>query len=104
MLSNRKGKQEAISRINFDLWYPGYADEVGLHFNMIAYMSETALYRYATPHFYTLDDFPETYRDFTISSFYPSHWKGEWWRLRDASRVYADNIKSNITDRCPIFR
>ena len=47
-------------------------------------MTETALYRYATPHFYTIDDFPEAYRDFTISAFYPSPWKGGWWRLRDA--------------------
>ncbi len=92
----QEGKVGAISRINFDLWYPGYVDEVGLHFNIIAYMSETALYRYATPHFYTLDDFPEAYRDFTISSFYPSPWKGGWWRLRDAVEYMLTTSKATL--------
>jgi len=81
---DRDGKIGAISRIVFDTWYPGYVTQVVDAHNIISLLTETALYRYATPHYYTLSDFPEQYRDFTISAFYPSPWKGGWWRLRDA--------------------
>lgn len=80
----REKKTGAISRINFDLWYPGYVDAFGDFCNIISFMSETALYRYATPKFYTLNDFPEEFKDFTKSAYYPSPWKGGWWRLKDA--------------------
>ncbi len=81
---DREGKDGAISRIVFDTWYPGYVTQVVDFHNIISLLTETALYRYATPHFYTLSDFPEEYRDFTPSVFYPSPWKGGWWRLKDA--------------------
>jgi len=81
---DRNGQDGAISRIVFDTWYPGYVTQVGDFHNIISLLTETALYRYATPHFYTLSDFPEEYRDFTPSVFYPSPWKGGWWRLKDA--------------------
>ena len=42
----------------FDAWYPGYIDYMPMLQNINAYWTETALYRYATPHFYTLDRFP----------------------------------------------
>ncbi len=81
---DREGKDGAISRFAFDFIYPGYEDSFGDFFHIISIMTETALYRYATPRFYTLNDFPEAYRDFTPSVFYPSPWKGGWWRLKDA--------------------
>ena len=81
---DREGKEGAISRRSYDLWYPGYVDEVGDFFNTVSILTETQLYRYATPHFYTLRDFPEDFQDFTPSVFYPNPWKGGWWRLRDA--------------------
>jgi hypothetical protein len=81
---DKEGKDGAISRVHFDTWYPGYVTQVVDSHNIISILTETALYRYATPHFYTLRDFPEEYRDLTISAFYPSPWKGGWWRLRDA--------------------
>jgi len=74
----------AISRINFDSWYPGYATQVVDGHNIPSILTETGLYRYATPHFYTLDDFPENQRDLTMGVFYPSPWQGGWWRLGDA--------------------
>ena len=43
----------------FDVWYPGYIDNVGNFRNTISFFTETALYRYATPHFYTVDEFPQ---------------------------------------------
>jgi len=68
----------------FDAWYPGYIDYMPMLQNINAYWTETALYRYATPHFYTLDDFPPDMRDLRPQSLYPSPWAGGWWRLRDA--------------------
>jgi hypothetical protein len=68
----------------FDAWYPGYIDYMPMLQNINAYWTETALYRYATPHFYTLDDFPRDMRDLRPQSLYPSPWPGGWWRLKDA--------------------
>lgn len=79
-----EGKEGAISRIVFDTWYPGYVTQVMDSHNIISILTETALYRYATPKFYTVRDFPAEYQDLTMSAFYPSPWKGGWWRLRDA--------------------
>ena len=68
----------------FDAWYPGYIDYMPMLQNINAYWTETALYRYATPHFYTLSDFPADMRDLRPQSLYPSPWPGGWWRLKDA--------------------
>jgi hypothetical protein len=74
----------AISRIRYDTWYPGYATQVVDAHNVISILTETQLYRYATPQHFTLDDFPEAHRDLTKGVFYPSPWPGGWWRLGDA--------------------
>lgn len=79
-----QGKEGAISRILFDTWYPGYMTQVQDSHNIISILTETALYEYATPHFYTVQDFPQSYQDLTMSAFYPNPWKGGWWRLKDA--------------------
>ncbi len=68
----------------FDAWYPGYIDYMPVLQNVAAYWTETALYRYATPRLYTLDDFPRNMRDLRPGSLYSSPWTGGWWRLRDA--------------------
>ncbi|MGH9477445.1 MAG: M14 family metallopeptidase [Terriglobales bacterium] len=74
----------AIHRVGFDNWYPGYQDFTGIFRNSIAFFTETALYGYATPHFYTLRDFPPAYRNLQPQIFYNSPWRGGWWRLGDA--------------------
>lgn len=79
-----EGKEGAISRILFDTWYPGYMTQVQDSHNIISILTETALYEYATPYFYTVQDFPQAYQDLTMSAFYPNPWKGGWWRLKDA--------------------
>jgi hypothetical protein len=68
----------------FDAWYPGYVDYLPMLRNVAAFWTETALYRYATPHFYTVADFPEDKQTLRAESLYPSPWRGGWWRLRDA--------------------
>ncbi len=68
----------------FDAWYPGYIDYLPMLQNIGAFWTETALYRYATPHFYTISDFPNSRRDLRAETLYPSPWRGGWWRLGDA--------------------
>ena len=68
----------------FDVWYPGYIDNVGNFRHTISFFTETALYRYATPHFYTVDDFPAARQGLGTEMLYSSPWKGGWWRLSDA--------------------
>ncbi len=68
----------------FDVWYPGYIDNIGNFRHTISFFTETALYRYATPHFYTVDDFPAVRQGLGTEMLYSSPWKGGWWRLSDA--------------------
>jgi hypothetical protein len=68
----------------FDAWYPGYIDYAPNFKNIAAFWTETALYQYATPHEYTLQDFPQNMRDLRPQSLYASPWAPGWWRLRDA--------------------
>jgi len=74
----------AISRISYDSWYPGYATQVVEGHNVMPILTETQLYRYATPQHYTVNDFPEPHRDLVTGTFYPSPWPGGWWRIGDA--------------------
>ncbi|HEY7289721.1 MAG TPA: M14 metallopeptidase family protein [Vicinamibacterales bacterium] len=68
----------------FDAWYPGYIDYAPNFKNVAAFWTETALYQYATPHTYTLDEFPQNMRDLRPQSLYASPWPPGLWRLRDA--------------------
>jgi hypothetical protein len=68
----------------FDAWYPGYIDYMPVLQNIAAFWTETALYRYATPRFYTIDEFPPAFRDLRPGALYASPWAGGWWRLADA--------------------
>ncbi|MFT4032518.1 MAG: M14 family metallopeptidase [Siphonobacter sp.] len=68
----------------FDAWYPGYVDYQPVLQNIPSFWTETALYNYATPHFYTIRDFPEDKKELRVESLYSSPWKGGWWRISDA--------------------
>ena len=68
----------------YDAWYPGYIDYKPMLQNIASFWTETALYSYATPKFYTLADYPADMRDLRPESLYSSPWTGGWWRLRDA--------------------
>src|SRR4029453_12085034 len=48
--------------------------------------TETALYRYATPHFYTVEEFPRDRQALRAEVFYSSPWKGGWWGVGRAGR------------------
>ena len=80
------GMPGAMHRGRFDDWYPGFVDHVNNFRNTVSFLTETALYRYATPHFYTVDEFPRGQQDLHTEVYYASPWRGGWWRLGDAVR------------------
>ena len=87
----------------FDAWYPGYIDYMPMLQNVASFWTETALYRYATPHFYTLGDFPSDMRDLRAESLYPSPWRGGWWRLGDAV-AYMETASLAVLDYASKYR
>ena len=87
--SRREGKVGAISRMSFDTWWNGGMRTAPYFHNMVGILTETALWRYATPYDYDPAKLPKKFRDGTTptdspTSAYPSPWRGGWWRLRDA--------------------
>jgi hypothetical protein len=74
----------AISESRFDNWYAGFTDWAGVFRNEISFFTETALYRYATPRFYTADEFPKNEQDLRALTMYTTPWEGGWWHLKDA--------------------
>jgi len=93
----------AVHRVGFDNWYPGFLDFTHIFRNSISFFTETALYRYATPHFYTVDDFPKDRQQLTAEVFYSSPWKGGWWRLADAVR-YMEGASMAVLDTAAKYR
>ena len=81
----------------FDAWYPGYIDYKPMLQNIASFWTETALYSYATPRFYTPQDFPADMRDLRPQSLYSSPWTGGWWRLRDAVE-YMETASLSVLD------
>src|SRR5271156_4359324 len=74
----------SISEQRFDNWYAGFTDWAHVFRNEISFFTETALYEYATPHFYTVSDFPKNFHDLRALSMYSTPWEGGWWHLKDA--------------------
>jgi hypothetical protein len=68
----------------YDAWYPGYIDFVNLFHNIVIMFSETGLHGYATPRFYTVNDFPEEDRALNPGTLHSSLWRGGWWRLKNS--------------------
>lgn len=93
----------AIQKTGFDNWYPGFLDFTHIFRNSIAFFTETALYRYATPHFYTVDEFPKDRQSLRSEVFYSSPWKGGWWRLSDAVK-YMLGASMSVLDTSAKYR
>ena len=81
-------KSGVVSRMVYSTWWNGGLRTSPYFHNMIGILTETALYKYATPKFYREEDLPKEFQDGTSaiepSTFYPHPWPGGWWRLRDA--------------------
>lgn len=93
----------AIHGPPFDNWYPGFIDNVNTFRHTISFLTETALYRYATPKFYTIDDFPRDRRGLRQEVFYASPWQGGWWRIGDAVR-YMIGASMSVLDTSSRYR
>ncbi len=93
----------AVHRVGFDNWYPGFVDFTHIFRNSIAFFTETALYRYATPRFYTVDEFPKERQALRSEVFYSSPWEGGWWRLGDAVR-YMIGASMSVLDTTAKYR
>ena len=95
------GLTGSMHQETFDVWYPGYIDNIGNFRHTISFFTETALYRYATPHFYTVDEFPTVRQGLGTEMLYSSPWKGGWWRLADACRYMyeADMAVLNLSSK-----
>jgi hypothetical protein len=93
----------AVHRTGFDNWYPGFVDFTHIFRNSISFFTETALYRYATPRFYTVDEFPKERQALRAEVFYSSPWEGGWWRLGDAVR-YMIGASMSVLDTTAKYR
>ncbi len=98
-----RGQVGATHMAPFDAWYPGYIDYLPMLQNAAAFWTETALFRYATPRFYSISDLPADARDLRPESLYPSPWPGGWWRLRDAVE-YMVTASTAVLDFAAKFR
>ncbi|MGH7483182.1 MAG: M14 family zinc carboxypeptidase [Longimicrobiales bacterium] len=84
-----EGKSGVVSRISFDMWWNGGMRSTPYYHNQIGILSETALYEYATPHYYDPAELPDDFGSANVAAdfpsiFYQDPWEGGWWRLRDA--------------------
>jgi hypothetical protein len=77
------------SNIQFDMWWNGSMRGAPDFHNMAGFLTETALYRYATPKCYTADEVPDTFGERhgnmpakTPSTNYTNPWLGGCWPLR----------------------
>lgn len=98
-----RGMPGSIHRVGFDNWYPGFLDYTHIFRNSISFFTETALYRYATPRFYSVDEFPADQKNLNAGVMYSSPWKGGWWRLRDAVE-YMEGASMAVLDTAAKFR
>ncbi|MEO5763192.1 MAG: M14 metallopeptidase family protein, partial [Vicinamibacteria bacterium] len=79
------------SGIVYDMWWNGSMRGVPDFHNMAGYLTETALYRMATPHCYAPEEIPENFGERasflpakTPSTDYTNPWLGGCWHLKDA--------------------
>src|SRR5437763_8270898 len=97
------GVPGSMHQESFDVWYPGYIDNIGNFRHTLSFFTETALYRYATPHFYTVDEFPASRQTLGTEMLYSSPWKGGWWRLSDAC-AYMYGADMAVLDMAATYR
>jgi hypothetical protein len=79
------------SGIVFDMWWNGSMRGAPDFHNMAGFLTETAGYRYATPHCYTPDEIPDSFGERASnldakhpSTNYTNPWLGGCWPLRSA--------------------
>lgn len=86
-----EGKPGQSSGIVYDMWWNGSMRGAPDFHNMLGFLTETALFQYATPGCYEPGDIPDTFGPRasnlpakTPSTGYTNPWLGGCWHLRDA--------------------
>lgn len=88
---DEEGKPGYSSHVVYDLWWNGSMRGGPDFHNMLGFLTETALFRYATPRCYPAEEIPDTFgprannmpaKDPSMS--YTNPWRGGCWHLRDA--------------------
>ena len=97
----KEGKPGVTTSINYRVaWSAGFMHASPQFHNILGLFTETALYNYATPHFYTDEEIGETFsRGVPLSTRYPSMqypvpWEGGWWRIGDAVEYVMTGSKA----------
>ncbi len=106
----REGKPGVSSGILYDMWWNGSMRGAPDFHNMLGFLTETALYRYATPYCYSDDEIPEYFsaRAGGIparrpTTQYPDPWLGGCWHLRDPMN-YMMTASLAVLDQAARFR
>jgi hypothetical protein len=68
----------------YDAWYAGYIDYTPMFKNIASFWTETALAGLANTREYTLQNYPQEYKDLRPQALYTSPWQPGKWTLRDA--------------------
>lgn len=86
---DEEGKPGYNSNIQYDMWWNGSMRGAPDFHNMAGFLTETALYRYATPKCYTAEEVPDTFGERhghmpakIPSTNYTNPWLGGCWPLR----------------------
>ncbi len=98
-----KGLSGVISRSNYDYYYTGSVLAFAEGHNIPSLLTETQTYGYATPHHYTLADFPEQHKDLVPGQFYPNPWMGGWWRFADQI-LYNHTVAMSILELASFYK
>ncbi len=80
----------------YDAWYPGYVDYLPMLQNRAAFWTETALYRYATPHLYTLKDFPRDQGQSAPGVALSESVEGRMVAAARCRGIYADRVNRGV--------
>ncbi len=90
----------------YDAWYAGYIDYAPMFKNIASFWTETQLAGLANTREYTLQSYPQEYRDLRPQALYASPWPPGKWSLRDAVEYmevaslsvldYAAKYKENV--------
>ncbi len=88
---DREGKPGYSSGVVYDLWWNGSMRGAPDFHNMLGFLTETSLYRYATPYCYEPEEIPDTFSARadnmpakSPSTDYTNPWLGGCWHIRDA--------------------
>ncbi len=106
----REGKKGVSSGVLYDMWWNGSMRGAPDFHNMLGFLTETALYRYATPYCYEPDEIPSSFNARAgnlpadrPTTQYPDPWEGGCWHLKDPME-YMMTASLAVLDQASRFR